>query len=461
MSIVKEMKIEYKNIDKLLLDPNNDRFAELYSGSEKEGDLIEYLLYTEAAEEVASSITDRGYFYPDQALWVTPRGKNFLVRDGNRRCAAVKALLNPKKYGLESVKMNIRQLPVLVYRDEKELDRRIQEQHTHSLFREWDRIAKALKAFEMHQSGSSEEAILEIDSNPPQLIKLASFYYEAVKIGGENLKKLLRRGKGNTGGKTIIFERLFSFNKYCGYQFKGKPSYIIDVLDKSQFTSYINALVAYLNKFPKTTHKDVDHEKVDFLNRLKDYGFTPKEPPKISVKSSITPVTVPQQPLVKRGTTKSRPVFERKQVAPKLKRLIDECYSLDNTQFANAKVALARVTFEAILKYVVEETKHKNKKLSSYNSFRSAFYDKHGNRLTYTDFTKLRNKFIELIADTGTRNAFKGFDLDKLHQVVHNYKVGAGPHDARTSAENLIPLIEFMLQEPADLLSSLDTSKLL
>lgn len=170
---------------------------------------------------------------------------------------------------------------------------------------------------------------------------------------------------------------------------------------------------------------------------------------------------MPQQPLVKRGTTKSRPVFERKQVAPKLKRLIDECYSLDNTQFANAKVALARVTFEAILKYVVEETKHKNKKLSSYNSFRSAFYDKHGNRLTYTDFTKLRNKFIELIADTGTRNAFKGFDLDKLHQVVHNYKVGAGPHDARTSAENLIPLIEFMLQEPADLLSSLDTSKLL
>lgn len=457
------MKIEYMDVDQLSLDPNNHRFAELYSGSEKEGDLVEYLLYTEAAEEVAKNISDRGYFYPDQALWVVPKGKNFLVRDGNRRCAAVKALRNQKKYGLDLAKVDIKQLPVIVYKDAKELDRRIQEQHTHSLFREWDPIAKALKAYEMHQSGSSEEVIREIDSNPSRLIKLASFYYEAVKIGEEDLKKLLRRGKGNVGGKTIIFERLFAYSKQCGYQFKGKPSYVIEILDQAQFTSYISALVAYLNANPKISHGDVDHERADFLKRLSAYGFQPKEPPKATVKPNSTPTPLPT-PIpaapIKRGSIKTRPAYERKQVAPKLKRLIDECYNLNDSQFANAKVALARVTFEAVLKYVVEETKHKNKKLASYNNFHAAFNNKQGKKNTYTNFTVLKDKFTELITDTGTRNAFRGFDLEKLHQVVHNYKVGAAASDARTTAENLLPLIEFMLQEPNDLLNGLDTNKL-
>ncbi len=457
------MEITYKGIDKLLLDPNNHRFAELYSGSEKEGDLIEYLLYTEAAQEVAKNISDRGCFYPDEALWVTPRGKNFLVKDGNRRCAAVKALLSPKKYGLELPKMDIERLPILIYEDENELDRRIQEQHTHSLFREWDRIAKALKAFEMHQSGSSEEVIREIDSNPPQLIKLASFYYEAVKIAGEDLKKLLRRGRGETGGKTIIFERLFSCSKLCGYQFKNKPSYMLEFIDEEQFKSYISATVAYLNANPKTTHSDVDEDKMGFLDRLGDYGFVPKEGPKKSAEDVgvAKEVDILPHPSSKRGTTKTRPTYERKKVAPKLRRLITECYNLDNYQFANAKVALARVTFEAVLKYVVEETKHKSKKLASYNYFRNAFYNNHGKKRTFTDFTELKNKFIGLIIDTGKKHSFLEFDLEKLHQIIHNYNVGASPNDARTSAENLIPLIEFMLQEPADLLSSLDTGKLL
>ena len=147
------MKVEYKNINTLLLDPNNSRFAELYNGSDKENDLVEYLLYTEAAEEVAKNISSKGYYYPDEILWVVRHKDKFLVKDGSRRCAAVKALQFPQKYGLDLSKMNIDQLPVIVYTDENELERRIQEQHTHSLFREWDRIAKALKAHEMHNSG--------------------------------------------------------------------------------------------------------------------------------------------------------------------------------------------------------------------------------------------------------------------------------------------------------------------
>ena len=451
------MKIEYKSINDLLLDQDNARFSELYSGSKKEEDLIEYLLYIEAAQEVAKNISDRKQFYPDQVLWVFPKGKKFLVKDGNRRFAAVKALQIPVKYSLGLPKMKIKKLPVLVYTDKEEMERRIQEQHTHSLFREWERIAKALKAFEMHSTGSSEESIREIDSDPSQLIKLAGFYYKAVDIAGEDLKKLLRRGRGSSGGKTIIFERLFKYSELCGYKFKGKPSNEIEILDDKRFEKYIISLVKYLQAYPSISHKEVDTEKKNFLKRLKKYGFVPGK----STKSSKSKTVKTGSAAAKRGSTKSRPTFSRKQVAPKLKHLIDECYDLDNNGFANAKVALSRVAFESVLKYVIEETNYNRKKLRNYNHFRLAFYDRRGNPHKYTNFTKLREKFIELIRDNNTKRAFENFDLDRLHQIIHNYKLGAGPNDARTVSENLIPLIEFMLQDISDFFASIDTGKLI
>lgn len=452
------MKIEPVDIDKLLLDPKNSRFAELYSGSKKEQDLIEYLLYTEAAEEVAKNIVARRQFYPDEALWVIPKKDKFLVKDGNRRCAAAKALQNPLKYGLDPPKLEINQLPVIIYTDNTELDRRIQEQHTHSLFKEWDRIAKALKVYELYKDGSSDEELKEIDSDPSKLVKLASFYYETVKIGGEDLKQLLRRNR-KTGGKTIIFERLFSFARQCGYNFKGKPSYEIEILDKNQFKQYVESLISYLQKNPNTTHADVDREKANFLSKLRSYGFeplkavAPKNPSDTAGGTSTTPTT-------KRGSIKTRPLFTRKKIAPKLKRLIDECYSLDNVQHSNAKVALARVVFETVLKYVIEETKYKTKPLKSYSHFQPAFVNK-GKPRKFTNFTKLREEFIEIVTDTGTKKAFQQFDLDRLHQIIHNYRSGAGPADARTVGENLIPLVEFMLLDESDLLKSLDTKKLI
>ncbi len=455
------MEIQYVDINNLILDPGNVRFAELYSGSDKEDDLIEYLLYTEAAEEIAKNISSVKQYYPDEVLWVIPHKDKFLVKDGNRRCASVKALRTPKKCGLDLPKMHIKELPVLVYTYEKRLEHRIQEQHTHSLFREWDRIAKALKAFEMHNSGSSEEVIREIDSNPSQLIKLASFYYSAVRIANEDLKKLLRRGRGSTGGKTIIFERLFRYSKQCGYKFKNKPFYEIEIFDTEKFTEYVTALVGYLKDNPSITHREVDDEEAGFLERLEDYDFIPGASEKQKgVTSEFKKSDSQENTKEKRGSVKARPTLQRKQIAPKLKRLIDECYNLDVVNFANAVVALSRVTFEAVLKYVIEETNYKNKKLSSYDYFRRAFFDKKGNRRKYTDFTELKNKFIELILNTGTKNLFKQFDLEGLHQVIHNYNVGAGPHDARAAKNNLMPIIEFLLQDTEDFLNSIDTGGL-
>ena len=67
---MKKANLETENISKLILDKSNPRFAELYDGSSREEDLIEYLLYTESGEDIAKNISEEGEFYLDRPLWV-------------------------------------------------------------------------------------------------------------------------------------------------------------------------------------------------------------------------------------------------------------------------------------------------------------------------------------------------------------------------------------------------------
>ena len=477
-------------LEELILDKGNPRFAELYNGSDKEDEIIDYLLYTESADEIAQAISNAKEFYDDRPLWVFKENGKYVVRDGNRRCSAAKALQNPNFYKLSHPKFEIKELPVLEYKNLSDLETRIRLEHNSNLFKKWGRIAKALEIYRLFSSGNSIDSLTEIDSKPTDFIKIATFYYKAVSLKGEDFRKLVREGKGKTGGKTIIFERLFRERKLCGYTFKNTGELLIK--DNDLFESYINAIVPYLIDNPDTTSRALDdlYKKGNsFLDLLKPYGFPPK--PK-AVPNANTSTTQPNQntnsssspnssstnqntqnsntnssgSAINNNTTtrpsvKNRPSLKRKKIPSALKNLIDECYNLDQNNFANSKTALSRVTLECVMKFVVENSyKSNGKALSTSNHFQTAFKDKQGKELPYTNFTNLKTKFTELIKDTGIRNSFKVFDLELPNQIIHNYRVGAIPKQAKDLCDNLIDLIEFMLQDESDLINSLDVSKL-
>src|SRR5690606_8503580 len=135
-------------------------------GSDNEKEIIEYLLYNESADEVAKAIVNAQEFYPDRPLWVLEQDGSYLVKDGNRRCASVKALQNPKDFNLDLEKTEITELPVLIYDNPGDLDTRIRLEHNSSLFKKWGRIAKALEIYRLFSTGSSIESLIEIDSSP-------------------------------------------------------------------------------------------------------------------------------------------------------------------------------------------------------------------------------------------------------------------------------------------------------
>lgn len=502
--------IQNIELDKLVLDDNNPRFAELYVGDGSQDDLIQYLLDNEAANEVVKAIVKADEFYSDRPLWVLKKEDNFTVKDGNRRCAAVKALQLPGKFGLDAQKMDFKAIPAIVYENEEELDSRILLEHTNNTFRSWERIAKALELYRLFKSGIELKSLIELDSQPSQLIKLASFYKAAVIHGKDDLKKLLTRGRGKTGGRTIIFERLFKYSEKCGYKFKSSPSFEISITDSIKFKSYIIALIKHLENDTNYEIKTdtVDKEKDSFMERLKPYGFdyfyvpTPKDDNTFdngkknpsngnsSLENSSEPtngkelrgnvptddnthkagnIGIPtpidtngdnsqlsaKQP-AGRGSVKKKPLMKRKQLPPGLKSLVDEYFNLDGNAHPNSKVAMTRVTFECVLKYVIEHTKYNGRtNMNKIGHFNQVYTNS-----KFTDFTLMKNKFAELILNQGNQNMFKSFDIDKMHQIIHNYKVTALPSDANSMSYNLLEIIEFLLQDDVDLINSLDINKL-
>ena len=467
-------------LEDLVLDKENPRFAELYNGSDKESDIIEYLLYTESANEIAEAISGAGEFYEDRPLWVLKKNAKYIVKDGNRRCSAVKALQMPNNYGLDVTRFQINELPVLEYHDLADLETRIRLEHNSNLFKKWGRIAKSLEIYRLFSSGSSITSLNDIDSKPKEFIKIATFYHEAVKIKGEYFKKLVREGKGKTGGKTIVFERLFKSRSSCGYNFKRTTSEIM-IKDPQLFTSYINAIVPYLADNPDTTSREIDTIGTDsFMSKLKPYGFPPKKQSTSSDSdnntsnakhtesnnsqnnhSSTSSSDSKSNSKGTRHSTKNKPTLKRKQIPSPLKKLINETYKLDHNNFSNAKITLARVSFECTLKFIVENTTKANgRSIGTSNHFILAYETKNHKPLPSMNFGILKTKFTEIISDTGIRKAFEDFDLQRSHQIIHNYRVGALPSDAKAICDNLIDLIEFMLQDEKDLLNSIDSTKL-
>ncbi len=263
-------------LSKLKLDSNNPRFAELYSDSWNESDLINYLLYNESWEEIALAIIEEWEFYQDRPLWVIEEENMYLVKDGNRRCAAVKALQEPSSYGLKCSNFKTDELPVLVYKRKEDVEQRIIKEHSNNtLFKSWWRIAKALEVYRIFNLWKSEEELITLWGDWTNLVKLASFYYEAVKIWWDKLKKRLREWKGGNWWKTIIFERLFQYQtEKCWYKFQKKPHYTILITDLWKFTKFIESILLYFeDKAKEISHHAIDKEKEQWFYRLQKYWF--------------------------------------------------------------------------------------------------------------------------------------------------------------------------------------------
>ncbi|MDD2392052.1 MAG: hypothetical protein PHU94_03860 [Bacilli bacterium] len=442
-------KVALKNL--ILWDNNPRTFDKNYPNPDEKEIISRY--QADKILRIAKNILkyQNGNLQPGE-LTVVKKGKNFVIFDGNRRISAYKILLNPelatdKKDRFIEVSQKVsftdkKELWVNIAPDIKSALTRIDDIHNNNFHENWNPTAK------------TNFALLNIDGQIKELkekkthLKRDSLYKKIKSfVYNEEVLKIIN---DPNEFKITSLERIVDSSvgkEYLNYDFDEKGEIVIGGDDKvfNQVLKKIAEDVALRKADSRKQH--TNEQKLKYFKELfKNMGLS-----KSGQDKEIIPKT-------KRGTVRSYPKWTRKKILPQLKKIIDECYYLDSQSFANARTSFARVTFEAVLKYVIDETLWKNKKLKNYNYFQSAFFIKKRNK--YTNFTRLKTLFMDLILEAGIKKAFNDFDLEKLHQSIHNYRIGIGPNESISTTNNLIPLIEFMLQDEADLLSLIDTSKL-
>lgn len=172
-----EVKIEKIGADKLHFDQHNPRLIE-FSSSAKETEILNVLWSNMAVNELVLSILANGFF-PNEAMYAISEDGKLIIVEGNRRLAAVKAILNPdavKNGGMNKYRDRItddlrnrlsQELPVIVLNSREDAWRYIGFKHVNGAAK-WDSYAKAEYIAQVHNNYgvSLEEIASQIgDSN--------------------------------------------------------------------------------------------------------------------------------------------------------------------------------------------------------------------------------------------------------------------------------------------------------
>lgn len=148
------------SINSLHFDKENPRLVNYPEIKSKKEEYILNILWTQmAVSEIVMSILANGFF-ETEAVYAVKEKKEYTVVEGNRRLAAVKAILNPKaieNHGMEKyegkitskLEASLQTLPVIVLNSREEAWRYIGFKHVNGAAK-WDSYAKAKYIASVH-----------------------------------------------------------------------------------------------------------------------------------------------------------------------------------------------------------------------------------------------------------------------------------------------------------------------
>jgi len=483
--VYEEQKI---NIELLDLDTHNPRFIDFFDANSTEDDVIEYLLKNEKAKDIVDEINKVQDFYADSHLWVLKRNEKYLVKEGNRRLAAIKALSNPVKYlGGKYSAFEKEELPCLVYDDEQTLDDRIIRKHTQVEIATWSRLAQASYVKRYVTNGGNIKNLHIQNHN--LLLKLYNFFERGKGLGyGDDLRKLLE------DGKAAIIERFLGNNKITeqlGFSFDKNNN--ISVSDEMIFKNTIEIFIKWLSGDTKVTAHKINKNNIqeDYVDKhfsengyrkeqlelfedaelseskTEDEGIKPQqgfsgqsvstENFGVSEKPSLQPEIKEEEQSNKgaqsvSGKSSSTPnsSFEIKKklligLNPTLglninayKNLLDEIQNINFRTFPNASAALLRTFLDCTVCLFLKKIKVDGVLLSEDPQFKNKLLSA---RLETLSQWIINNKDIKSLL-----KAIKN-EVEYANCVVHLHHFDAGADAVIRFEEKIMPFLTFLYKE--------------
>lgn len=250
------------NISLLDLDTQNPRFLMLYNDSHSQDDIINYLLKNENALEIVKSIYENKDFFEDSFCYVLEQNGRYIVKEGNRRIAALKALAEPSKYltDLKFERFFVDSVNCLIYNDVKALNEKIFNRHTQIEVKSWSRLAQGAAIQEYLNKGGklSDLKYIKDYKNVYRLFKLWEATNQIDSEHSNKFKSLLIEGK-----RAAIIERFFGREDLLikmGFSFNKNLS--IDISNMNVFTNSIDAFIKWLNPLNTITAHHINKNTI-------------------------------------------------------------------------------------------------------------------------------------------------------------------------------------------------------
>ena len=231
----------------LFFDTENPRLVEFTSEEKSSEEKILNILWSQmAVDEIVQSILSNGFFQNEALLVVVEDGKDIVI-EGNRRLAAVKAILNPGNVkGMaryipkitQDLIDGLQELPVIILNNRQESWTYIGFKHVNGPSK-WGSYAKAQYIATVHNKFgiSLDEISLQIGDNNKTVLKL---YQGLMVIVQAEEQTEFRRDD-------IMAKRLYFSHLYTGLQSPG-------------FKKYLG-----LSETPLETTHPVPQDKIDHL----------------------------------------------------------------------------------------------------------------------------------------------------------------------------------------------------
>ena len=255
-------KAQKINISLLDLDTQNPRFLMLYNDSHSQDDIINYLLKNENALEIVKSIYENKDFFEDSFCYVLEQNGRYIVKEGNRRIAALKALAEPSKYltDLKFERFFVNSVNCLIYNDVKALNEKIFNRHTQIEVKSWSRLAQGAAIQEYLNKGGklSDLKYIKDYKNVYRLFKLWEATNQIDSEYSNKFKSLLIEGK-----RAAIIERFFGREDLLikmGFSFNKNLS--IDISNMNVFTNSIDAFIKWLNPLNTITAHHINKNTI-------------------------------------------------------------------------------------------------------------------------------------------------------------------------------------------------------
>jgi len=442
MKHIINLQKDWKEIDvklnDLLLDEENIR---LDISNKTQDVVINDLFINEDAFQILESIYKNGLF-PDEIPVAIEKNKKYIIIDGNRRTASLKAMLNPsiapKLYRQKIEKMMtgytpIDKIKIILAPSRNDVNKYLAAKHTKTTRRPWTALRRAYFYYAQKENGTSiEDLIKTYEINDiPKYIKMYEMHKIALSL--DNISDAVRLSVSSKNFEISTLERLYN-DKYVqeqlGISFNNTTGQVSVPDDSNFYLIYSKIITDIVNKTITSREKIKDEsdrkiyidglllgKKILSTSKIGADKFIPRKIKK-NIRKNLIPEFI--------NSTLNSPTIER---------VLEELKTVQYRKFPNLSGDALRSLLEAVLKKYFDRIGNPIPKKAKYTYLQDAL-------------THSKNHFIS-IKNQEMKQIIERIESKKefLEMINHNPSVFAVPDDVENMWDLMQELFIFVFQD--------------